>query len=54
MNPSDDPADLRAETTEQALARFEAECGWSDVHRFVDVFAPTRGAPIDPGEHGAG
>jgi hypothetical protein len=45
MTPSDDEFDLRAETTEQALARVEAECDWSDVRRFADAIAPVRAAP---------
>jgi hypothetical protein len=45
MTPSDDEFDLRAETTEQALARVEAECDWSDVGRFADVIAPVHAAP---------
>ncbi len=45
MTPSDDEFDLRAETTEQALARVEAECDWSDVGRFADVIVPVRAAP---------
>jgi len=36
MKPSDRTAELPAETTEQALARVEAECGWSDVGRFAE------------------
>lgn len=53
MNPSDDEIDLSAETTEQALARFEAECGWSDVGRFADAFASVRSAPADRSDRGA-
>ena len=45
MTPSDDEFDPRAETTEQALARVEAECDWSDVGRVADVSAPARTAP---------
>ncbi|MCA3179444.1 MAG: hypothetical protein O9345_05250 [Burkholderiaceae bacterium] len=45
MTPSDDEFDLRAETTEQALARVEAECDWSDVGRFADAIATVRAAP---------
>jgi hypothetical protein len=44
MTHSDDAFDLRAETTEQALARVEAECDWSDVGRFADAIAPVRDA----------
>lgn len=39
MNPIDSGHDVQAETTEQALARVEAECGWSDLSRFADAFA---------------
>ncbi|MEI7445406.1 MAG: hypothetical protein WCK28_10995 [Burkholderiales bacterium] len=39
MNPIDNGHDVPAETTEQALARVEAECGWSDLSRFADAFA---------------
>ncbi len=49
-----DEFDVTAESTEQALARFEAECGWSDVGRFAEAFAPARSMPADPGAHGAG
>ncbi len=51
MNPSDHEFDLSAETSEQALVRFEAECGWSDVGRFADALAKTRPVPADPGGH---
>jgi hypothetical protein len=54
MNPSDDEIDLSVETTEQALARFEAECGWSDVGRFVDAIAPVRAAPAAGDVRGEG
>jgi hypothetical protein len=54
MNPSDDEIDLSAETTEQALARFEAECGWSDVGRFAEAFAPVRTAPASFDPRGEG
>lgn len=54
MIPSDEEFDLSAETTEQALARLEAECGWSDVGRFAEAFAPARTGPADGGERTAG
>ena len=53
MNPIDDELDLSTETTEQALARFEAECGWSDAGRFADAFASTPAEPSDAGGLGA-
>ena len=41
--------DVREETTEQALARVEAECGWSDLSRFADAFAVKKSAqPATP------
>ncbi len=54
MTPSDDEFDLRAETTEQALARVEAECGWSDVGRFADAIPPLRAAPAAGDPNGEG
>lgn len=45
--------EVKAETTEQALARVEAECGWSDLSRFADAFAVQLSAPAGSGEpHG--
>ncbi|MFM1988081.1 MAG: hypothetical protein RJA99_1038 [Pseudomonadota bacterium] len=44
MNPIDSGHDVQAETTEQALVRFEAECGWSDLSRFSDAFATPQAA----------
>lgn len=41
--------DPLAETTEQALARVEAECGWSDiVDRFAEALAAARGGDASP------
>jgi hypothetical protein len=54
MIPGEDEFDLRTETTEQALARVEAECGWSDLRRFADAFAPTQGASCANGERDEG
>ena len=50
MIPDDDEFDPRAETTEQALARVEAECGWSDLGRFADAFPAMQAAPANGGE----
>jgi hypothetical protein len=37
MSPNDRGPTVQAETTEQALARVEAECDWSDVGRFAEA-----------------
>lgn len=54
MNPIDSGHDVQAETTEQALARFEAECGWSDLSRFADAFAAPQAASPTQDEHTRG
>lgn len=49
MGESNRFAEVRVETTEQALARLEAECGWSDAPaRFPELFAP--GAETNPSD----
>jgi len=48
MSPSERTIELPSETTEQALARVEAECGWSDVGRFVP--APPKSPAAAPAD----
>jgi hypothetical protein len=50
MNPNDRTVDLPSETTEQALARVEAECGWSDIARFAEMPPAEAGTAGTAGE----
>ena len=44
-------ADVVTETTEQALARVEAECGWSDAFvRLAEAGASRSGETVTVGE----
>ena len=47
MSPIETGYDVPTETTEQALARVEAECGWSDLSRFADAFAAPQAASTE-------
>lgn len=50
MDHGDSEFDPMAETTEQALVRLEAECGWSDLARFADTVPTAQAVPVSAGE----
>jgi len=55
MTDIESGTEVQAETTEQALARVEAECGWSDaVMRFAEMFADLGAATPAAGAGAAG
>jgi hypothetical protein len=49
MSQIEPHSDMQAETTEQALARVEAECGWSDaLNWFAQTLSAQSSEPSTP------